>query len=92
MLCQLSYGHQAHARFYQEREGSKNAEAHSEGRQGSLGSIMSLGSQEAILARRSYSPQPKNSVFLSSFFPSSTTRKILDGLGFFIITMLPLAS
>ena len=91
MLCQLSYGHQAHARFYQERPGSKIAEADSEGILGSPGSIMGLGSQEAYF-ERSYSPQPKNSVFLSSFFPSSMTRKILDGLGFFIITMLPLES
>jgi len=38
------------------------------------------------------SPQPRNSVFVSSRLPSSTMRKSLEGVGFLISTMLPCAS
>jgi hypothetical protein len=38
------------------------------------------------------SPQPRNSVFLSLRFPSSTMRKSLEGLGVLMITTFPCTS
>ena len=38
------------------------------------------------------SPQPRNSVFLSFRFPSSTMRKSLEGRGVLMITTFPWAS
>jgi hypothetical protein len=78
MLCQLSYGHQVQARFYQEKEPGKTR-----------------GSEVAMAAKGTgggYSPQPRNSVCLSSFLPSSTILKTLEGMGLFIMAMLPLES
>src|SRR5918997_5589004 len=41
---------------------------------------------------RVQSPQPRNSVFLSLRFPSSTMRKSLEGLGVLMITTFPCTS
>jgi hypothetical protein len=41
---------------------------------------------------RVQSPQPRNSVFLSLRFPSSTMRKTLEGLGVLMITTFPFTS
>ncbi len=77
MLYQLSYGHQAQARFYQEKTCGKTRR------------------REAAMANRrgvGQSPHPRNSVTLSSFLPSSTILKTLEGMGLSIMTMLPLES
>jgi hypothetical protein len=42
--------------------------------------------------RRVQSPQPRNSVFLSLRFPSSTMRKSLEGLGVLMIITFPCTS
>src|SRR5918992_1833815 len=48
--------------------------------------------QKILPGKGGYAPHPRNSVFLSSFLPSSTILKTLEGVGLSIIAMLPLES